>query len=141
MALPRVVLDTNVIVSALASSSGASAELLRLAIRRRLLPVVTPALALEYEDVLSRAKIRSLVGLDAAEVGDFMDAMISVSLLTASVWRYRPQLADPGDEIVLEAALSGAAHAIVTFNKADFILSAYFGIAVVTPGEFMRLRP
>lgn len=57
-------------------------------------------------------------------------------------FRWRPQTTDPGDEMVLEAALNGGADALVTHNVRDFVTAALrFGLAVVTPQELMeRLR-
>jgi predicted nucleic acid-binding protein len=52
---------------------------------------------------------------------------------------WRPQLRDPADEIVLEAAANGQAAAIVTFNLRDFGLAPrQFGIEVLTPVEVVR---
>jgi predicted nucleic acid-binding protein len=52
---------------------------------------------------------------------------------------WRPQLRDPGDELVLEAAVSGQAAAIVTFNQRDFgDTPATFGIEVLSPAEMLR---
>ena len=47
---------------------------------------------------------------------------------------WRPQLRDPADELVLEAAINGQAAALVTFNRRDFgAAPARFGIDLLTP--------
>ena len=49
---------------------------------------------------------------------------------------WRPQLRDPGDEMVLEAAVDGRANALVTFNVRDFgTVPARFGIELMVPRE------
>lgn len=55
-----------------------------------------------------------------------------------SFFRWRPQLSDPGDELVLEAAVNGQADAIVTFNESHLREARKFGIAVVRPAEALR---
>ncbi len=52
---------------------------------------------------------------------------------------WRPQLRDPADELVLEAAVNGRAVAIVTHNVKDFRSGAErFGVATLTPSEFLK---
>jgi predicted nucleic acid-binding protein len=52
---------------------------------------------------------------------------------------WRPQLRDPSDEFVLEAAINGRADALVTFNSRDFgRVPSQFGIEVLTPSEAFR---
>ena len=52
---------------------------------------------------------------------------------------WRPQLCDPADELVLDAAVNGRAAALVTFNRRDFgAVPARFGIDVLTPAEAIR---
>lgn len=52
---------------------------------------------------------------------------------------WRPQLRDPGDELVLEAAVNGHADAIVTFNRRDFdVVAQRFGIELLIPAEVLK---
>jgi len=54
-------------------------------------------------------------------------------------FRWRPQLRDPGDELVLEAAVNGQADAIVTFNESHLREArSIFGIDVIRPAEVLR---
>jgi predicted nucleic acid-binding protein len=52
---------------------------------------------------------------------------------------WRPQLADPKDEMVLEAAVNGRADALVTYNRRDFSVAAgRFDVYVVSPGQLLK---
>ena len=54
-------------------------------------------------------------------------------------FRWRPQLRDPGDELVLEAAVNGRAEILVTHNVCDFAgVSKQFALAVLTPQQFLQ---
>lgn len=54
------------------------------------------------------------------------------------VWR--PQLRDPGDEMVLEAAVNGQVQAIVTHNTRDFVQAApNFGLQALTPAQLLLM--
>lgn len=132
-------LDTNVIVAAMRSPSGASAALLRAARRREITPLANVALALEYEATSRVAEHRLAAGLTMDEVMVFVDAVIAMAEPVESHYLWRPQLRDPADELVLEAAVNGQAEAIVTFNTRDFgIAPRGFGLALLTPAEAIR---
>jgi predicted nucleic acid-binding protein len=51
---------------------------------------------------------------------------------------WRRTLPDPDDDFVLELASAGGCQFIVTHNIRDFVGAERFGIALVTPGEFLR---
>jgi predicted nucleic acid-binding protein len=70
-----VVIDTNILVAAFRSSLGASYKLLQTLEQRRWRPVISPALALEYESVLKRAVGES--GLGAPDIDDFLEDLCS----------------------------------------------------------------
>ncbi len=135
----RFVLDTDVVVAAMRSPRGASAELLRRIDGGKAVMVLTVALALEYEAICSRAEHQLASRLSAAEVGIYVDGLIAMAEPVRAFYRWRPQLRDPGDELVLEAAVNGQAGAIVTFNISHLREAhASFGIEVIRPGEALR---
>ncbi len=134
-----MVLDTSVLVSAFRSRHGASHRLLGLVAERRLVLLATPALFLEYEDVLKRPEQREVSGLSVAQV-DLALAAIAAAVEPVDVrFSWRPQLADADDELVLEAAVNGTAEALVTHNVADFAAAApRFGLVLLRPREFLE---
>lgn len=135
----KLLLDTNVIVAAMRSPAGASAALLRLVRQKKLTIVASLALALEYEATCLLAEHRLAAGLELQDAETFGDAVIAMCEPVESSFLWRPQLRDPGDELVLEAAVNGQAKAIVTFNHRDFLPAAnLFGIEVWLPSEALR---
>ena len=139
MDLPRVVLDTSVIVSGLRSRLGASNRLLEFVAEERLVPLVTTALFLEYEEVLKRPEQRLATGMDEKAIAGFMAAFASAAEPVDVHFLWRPQLTDPDDEIVLEAAVNGRSKAIVTHNVRHFLPAAgVYGIEVSPPGTFLK---
>jgi putative PIN family toxin of toxin-antitoxin system len=134
-----VVLDTSVLVAGLRSNRGASHALLRLVANGRVRPLVTTALFLEYEDVLLRAEQRLATGMSEADVAGFLAALASAAEGVEVHFQWRPQLADPADEMVLEAAINGRADALATHNVSDFAEAArQFGLRIATPAELLR---
>ncbi len=135
-------LDTDVIVAALRSPTGASAALLRLARQGRVTLLVSVPLALEYEAVASRPEHGLAAGLGADEVNVFVDAIVALAEPVTMQFLWRPQLRDPCDEMVLETAINGEADALVTFNARDFgDVPGHFGVSLLLPGEVItRMR-
>jgi putative PIN family toxin of toxin-antitoxin system len=135
----RVVLDTDVVVTALRSVMGGSNAVLREVAHGRLIPLVTPALFLEYEAVLKRAEQITVHGLDLSAVDQFLAALASASEGVEVSFQWRPQLIDANDEMVFEAAVNGRADALITHNVKDFAKAASkFGLSVLRPGELLK---
>ena len=132
----RLVLDTDVVVAGMRSPTGASAAILRAARQGRTTLLVSVALAMEYEAVCRRAEHRLASGLSDREVDVFVTAVIALAEPVETHFLWRPQLRDPGDEMVLEAAVNGRADALVTFNVRDFgAAPSQFGVEVLLPRE------
>jgi len=130
------VLDTSVLVAAVRSPKGASMALLDAALSGKIEMLISTALVLEYESVLTRAEHLRVSELTRGEVDRLLDAICRMATEVKIQWQWRPQLHDPDDEMVLETAVNGHARAIVTFNRADFAHAAKrFGLMVLSPGE------
>ena len=131
--------ETDVIVSAMRSPSGASAKLLRLIRHCKLFAGVSVALALEHEAVCLQAEQLQAAGLTAKQGLVFVDAVVAMARPVAVHYRWRPQLRDPSDEMVLEAAVNAKAEVLLTFNLRHFqMAAARFGLQVHRTGDFLR---
>lgn len=134
-----LVLDTNVLVAGLRSPTGASAALIDRALSGAFTPVLSVALVLEYEAVCRDPAQRIVSGLSETEVETIITALCAVADPVTPRFLWRPQLHDPADEMVLDAAINGAADALVTFNRQDFGQApARFGIVLLSPREVLR---
>ncbi len=135
MAVPRVVLDTNVVVAGLRSRRGASFRLLSQLGRGRFEVAVSVPLVLEYEEVLLGERP---LGLAAEDVQVVLDYLCSVARHQEIFYLWRPILPDPQDDLVLEVAVAAACSVIITHNRRDFAGADRFGIRVLTPAAFLR---
>ncbi|HEV3279069.1 MAG TPA: putative toxin-antitoxin system toxin component, PIN family [Terriglobia bacterium] len=138
-----MVLDTGVLVAALRSPRAASAAILNAARQGRVQMLATVALAMEYEAVCRRAEHQLASGLSDQELDVFLTAVVALVEPVGTRFLWRPQLRDPGDEMVLEAAVNGRADALVTFNQRDFgSLPSRFGVELLLPRDAIRrIRP
>ena len=137
--MQRVVLDTSVIASALRSNTGASFALLRAVQYGRLTILATPSLFLEYEDVLKRPEQRQVSGFTLRDVDELLAELAALIEPVEVHLLWRPQLRDPNDEMVLEAAINGRADALVTHNLRDFRAAApLFGIRLARPVDVLK---
>ena len=137
----RVILDTNVLVSALRSDMGASH-----AIAARLPSVhfqiaLTVPLYLEYQDVLTRPQ--NMSGTSSRDdILAFLRYLCSIAHRQSVFFLWRPRLGDPADDMVLEAAVASRSRYIVTHNIRHFSdrgIEEQFGITPLTPQDFLRV--
>lgn len=135
----RVVLDTDVVVAALRSPTGASAELIRLARRGQIGLAASVSLFIEYESVCTRQAHLDAAGLLPGDVAIFLDALASFVEPVPIHFLWRPQLHDPADELVLEAAVNAGVDALLSFNLKHFRHAAErFNLRVSQPGPFLQ---
>ena len=133
--LPKIVIDTNIIVAALLSRKGASFRLISLIDQGYFDFYLSVPLVLEYEEVLLR--LLPKLTLTKKDVGSFLDYFCKVGKHQKIFFLWRPYLKDPKDDMVLELAVNASCEYLVSFNLKDFKGSDKFGIKPLTPKDFL----
>ena len=137
----KIVIDTNVLLSALFSSQGRSYQLINwLGIQARKnikINVVSVPLVLEFEEVLLRPKNHKKYDhFSPEEIRLIVSDIVSISQRTKLHFLWRPFLKDSFDDKVLETAVNGQANAIITYNTKDFAgVTKHFDIEILTPAQ------
>ena len=129
-------MDTNVLVSALRSSKGASFKLLSLIDAGKFSLCISVPLVLEYE--ASIKKEARATRLTVADLDAVIDYICHVAGHYKVYYLWRPFLRDPKDDMVLELAVISGADAVVTYNKVDFKGIEQFGVKIVSPKDFLK---
>ena len=134
----QIVVDTNVLIAALRSRRGASFRLLSLiGVDTRFEINLSVPLVLEYEDVAKRPSLE--IELSPEDIDGIIDYLCLVANHRQIFFLWRPFLPDPKDDMVLELAVEAQCQYVVSHNKRDFSNVDQFGLAVVSPREFLKL--
>lgn len=133
----RVVLDTNVLLSAYQSKKGASHEVLRRLAEDEFEIALSVPLVLEYEEILN-AKLDPNI-FSSSYVEAIVNYICKIGKFAEIFYLWRPLLSDPEDDHILELAISAKCSHIITYNKKDFKGAEQFGIQVIDAAEFLNL--
>ncbi len=135
----KVVIDTNILVSAIMSPDNACRRVLRMAFEGGIIPIVGTSLYLEYEDVMARDDV--FVGRSPLDVGArmaFLDDVLSVSQWVDIHYLWSRNSRNEGDAHILELAVAGQARYVISQAIKDFRFSEIHlpEIEVVHPSDF-----
>lgn len=129
-----IVLDTNVVVSALITPFGNAARILDMVISGGLKLLYDDRILTEYREVLLRKKF----GFAENDVDTLVEYIETEGLrITTSVCK--ENISDKDDLPFLEAAFSGEADALVTGNKRHFKVKLPKRLKILSPDEFLQL--
>jgi putative PIN family toxin of toxin-antitoxin system len=130
--MKNIVIDTNVLPSALYSNKGASYKLLSLIDSDKFTVNISSTLIYEYEEILKlKAK------LDIKYIDSILNYICSIGKKNTIFYLWRPKLKDADDDFLLELAVKSNS-IIVTLNGKDFKPASEFNIKVMTPKEFLQ---
>jgi len=136
----RVVLDTNVVLSALLFNSGRLAWMRHAWQRRQLVPLACTATVNELLRVLAYPKFRLTQAERQDLLADFLPFAEVVEL--PDPWPTLPACRDADDRVFLVLARAGEADALVTGDRDLLALRDTFDRLIVTPDELRdRVRP
>jgi putative PIN family toxin of toxin-antitoxin system len=136
MKIFKIVIDTNVLISALRSRKGASFKLFSLLDSSKFVLNISVPLLLEYESIALR-ELDNL-NLDEEDINDFLDYICTIGKKCKIYYLWRPYLKDVKDDFILELAFNSESDFIITYNKKDFQKIEKFGIKVLNPKEFLQ---
>jgi putative PIN family toxin of toxin-antitoxin system len=131
----RIVLDTNVVVSALLFSGSAPAKALLKA--QKGIVISSDATRLELIDVMSRSRFDRYVRREIRQrlTAQYVNATQLIDI-SAPIRACR----DPRDDKFLEVAVHGRANAIITGDADLLALHPFHGIEIVSPADFLAMK-
>lgn len=138
----RVVLDTNVLVSAILSPGGTAAQILQLGKVGRFELVFSSDTIREHLQVLRYPKIRKLLerrNLSLDTVESFLEQLTRISIPVPGKIKIDAIEEDPSDNIFLACAVEGNADYVVSGDHHLKDLGAYQGIEILDPAAFLKI--
>jgi uncharacterized protein len=137
----RIVLDTNVVLSALLWR-GTPYRLLGLIRQQSAIELFTSAALLqELDEVLSRPVATARLALVGRSARDLLVDYAEIAEVVVPTVTPRVIIADPDDDEVIAAAVTAGADLIVSGDRHLLALGVYQGIRIVAPAEAFRLVP
>ena len=130
----RVVLDTNVVASALLWG-GTPERLIQAADDEGLNFFTSEALIAELASILGRAKFAAKLAQLNSSPAEVLARYREIAEVVEDTPIEEPRLRDPDDGVVLACALAARADAIVTGDDDLHALGGYQGIAILSPAD------
>lgn len=133
----RAILDTNILLAALWSQTGASHQILRELLAGKWMAVIENHLVTEYDEVLKREADN--LAMTFPEI----DALLDGLCVIAERWKlspgWIPVLRDPDDEPIVQLDIEAGVPYIVSRNVRDFEGAQHYGITIIQPADFLNL--
>ncbi len=130
----RLVLDTNLLVSALLKPGSVPDRLLTLIWEGAATALYDARMTDEYRCVLARSKFRSI---DRARIDEVFAQLLAHGEEITDTREWKAAMRDDDDRIFVEVALAGRADAIVTGNLKDYPRDQ--GFEVLPPATMLAM--
>jgi uncharacterized protein len=134
---PSVVLDANVLVSAVLNPASNPGHILELVRQNAVQLLVSPDILAEVKAVLLYPRLRKLHRHSPKWIKTFIQELADLAEMTPGVLIVHAVKADPSDNIYLACAVEGKADFVVSGDKHLKNLKTYQGIRIVDPASFL----
>ncbi len=137
----RVVLDTNVFVSALLTPDSLPARILELILEGNLRLVISPGIIQELISVFRYPMTKKSLKkhrLTDEEVADAIFKILKIATITPGSEIVQDASPDPADDMVLSCALEGQADFLISGDQDLIKIKSYEGVKIVTPATFLQ---
>jgi putative PIN family toxin of toxin-antitoxin system len=140
--MTRIVIDTNILVSAILTPEGNPAKILKLVLEGKLNLIISPAILEEIRQVFNYPKLAKLMeknNITRQEVYGFLDKMSRVALITPGKLEINAIPEDPADNKIIACALEGDADFIISGDHHLTDLKIFQGIKIIDPAAFLKI--
>ncbi len=135
----RVVLDVNVLVSAVISAKGSPARIMELWEEERFEVVISLEIIGELGKVIRYPKIQEKYHLPEQYVEQFLGLINNQAIVVKPVRKITQIKSDPTDNSYLECTIAGGAEYIISGDQHLLRLVEYQGIPILSPAEFLTV--
>ncbi len=133
----KIVLDTNILISALIKPGRARELLSKIATEKSLQLVLSRGILEEFLEVADDPRIRRYV--DEDDEMAFLRAIGSIVSMTRIRSKFKAVKEDPDDDIVLRTAHDSMTEYVVTGDRHLLALRAFRNIKIVTVGQMLDI--
>lgn len=133
MGATKVLLDTNILISALGWESKPK-EIFQKCIEGKLELVTSPEQIVELKKVLDYPKFN----LTEKQKEIFIAIILEIATIAEITGKIKIILEDPDDDIIIESAVVGNANYIITGDSHLLKLKKFAGISIITAAEFLN---
>ncbi len=140
--MTRIVIDTNILVSAILTPKGNPAKILKYVLEGKLNLIISPAILEETQRVLLYPRLVKLMQknkITKKEVYNFLGKMSKIAVITPGKLEIDAILDDPTDNKILTCALEGEADYIISGDHHLTDLKIFQGTKIVNPSTFLKI--
>ena len=135
----KIVIDTNVFVSATVTEKGKPAQIVKAWREKKLEVIISPEILKEIGQVVFRHKIKKISFWTEKERYQFIEDLARICILTSGSLQLKQAVKHTQDHKFLIAAIEGKADYVVTGDRHLRDLGAYKGIKIVSANEFLQI--
>ena len=139
--MTRVVLDTNVFISAILNPHGSPGAILDQVFDRKVFLCLSPPLIDEIQRVIRYKKMIALLnrgGRNVEQAEEIVDKIVAVAEVSPGLREVNLIAADPDDNMVLACALETEVDYIVSGDRHLTGLGDFQGIPILSPRDFLE---